>query len=92
MLAMTHTVREKQKLLARVRRIKGQVDAIERALEGEADCDHIMHLIAGMRGATSGLMAEVIEDHVRGHLTNRDDSHDGDAAGRLIETIRTYLR
>ncbi len=90
--AMSHTVREKQKLLARVRRIKGQVESIERALEGEAGCDEVMHLIAGMRGATSGLMAEVIEDHVRAHLMDRDDSHGGNAAGQLVETIRTYLK
>ena len=54
---MTHTVREKRKLLARVRRIKGQVEGIERALETEAGCDQVMHLIAGCRGAIAGLMA-----------------------------------
>ena len=63
--AMTHTIREKQKLLARVRRIRGQVEAIERALEGEAGCEPVMHLIAGTRGAMAGLMAEVVEDHIR---------------------------
>ena len=56
---MSHTVRQKQKLLARVRRIRGQVEAIERALESEAGCAQVMHLIAGARGAMSGLMAEV---------------------------------
>ena len=61
---MTHTVREKQKLLARVRRIRGQVEAIERALDGEAECERIMHMIAGIRGGIAGLMAEVVEDHV----------------------------
>ena len=71
----------KAELLARIRRIKGQVEAIERALEGEAECDQVMHLIAGMRGPTSSLMSEVIKDHVREHLTNRDNSHGGDAAG-----------
>ena len=52
---MTHTIREKQKLLARVRRIRGQVEAIERALDDEAGCEQVMHLIAGVRGATAGL-------------------------------------
>ncbi|HEX4766307.1 MAG TPA: metal/formaldehyde-sensitive transcriptional repressor [Lichenihabitans sp.] len=89
---MSHTVREKRKLLARVRRIKGQAEAIERALESEADCDEVMHLIAGMRGAISGLMGEVMEDHIRTHLANRDDSRGGDAAGLLVDTIRTYLK
>ena len=62
---MTHTVREKQKLLARVRRLRGQIEAIERALESEAGCEQVMHLLAGARGAMAGLMAEVVEDHVR---------------------------
>jgi DNA-binding FrmR family transcriptional regulator len=69
---MTHTIREKQKLMARVRRIKGQVEAIERALDAEAECEQVLHLIAGTRGAMTGLMAEVIEDHVRGHLVDTE--------------------
>jgi DNA-binding FrmR family transcriptional regulator len=92
---MTHTVREKQKLLARVRRIRGQVEAIERALESEAGCEKVMHLLAGLRGATSGLMAEVVEDHVRTHLVDAD-SHPGalniEAADQLLDVIRTYLK
>ena len=54
---MTHTVREKQRLLARIRRIRGQVEAIERALEGEAGCDKVMHLLASTRAAMAGLHA-----------------------------------
>ncbi len=69
---MTHTVHEKRKLLARVRRIKGQVEAIERALDGEAGCEQVMHLIAGARGAMAGLMAEVVENHVRTHLVDAE--------------------
>jgi FrmR/RcnR family transcriptional regulator, repressor of frmRAB operon len=92
---MSHTVREKQKLLARVRRLRGQVEAIERALEKEAGCEHVMHLIAGARGAMAGLMAEVVEDHVRTHLVD-DQKHpgalNGEAAGQLLDVIRTYLK
>jgi DNA-binding FrmR family transcriptional regulator len=92
---MTHTIREKQKLLARVRRIRGQVDAIDRALDEEAECDKVMHLIAGVRGAIAGLMAEVVEDHVRTHLVD-DRRHPGalniEAAEQLLEVVRTYLR
>ena len=92
---MTHTIREKQKLLARVRRIRGQVEAIERALDSEAGCEQVMHLIAGVRGAMAGLMAEVVEDHVRTHLVD-DKKHPGalnsDAADQLLEVIRTYLK
>jgi DNA-binding FrmR family transcriptional regulator len=92
---MAHTVYEKNKLLARVRRIKGQVEAVERALDGEAGCDQVLHLIAGTRGALAGLMAEVVEDHVRSHLVD-EDQHPGalnaEAAEQLLEVIRTYLK
>ena len=92
---MTQTVREKQKLLARVRRMKGQMEAIERALEAEAGCEKVLHLIAGVRGATAGLMAEVVEDHVRTHLVD-PKKHPGalnaEAAEQLLDVVRTYLK
>jgi DNA-binding FrmR family transcriptional regulator len=92
---MAHTIREKQKLLARVRRIRGQVDGIERALTEDSDCEQIMHLIAGARGAMAGLMAEVVEDHVREHLVDRD-RHPGalnvEAAETLLEVVRAYMK
>jgi DNA-binding FrmR family transcriptional regulator len=92
---MTHTIREKKKLLARVRRIKGQVEAIERALDGEAGCEEVMHLVAGVRGAMAGLMAEVVEDHVRTHLVDADkypEALNTEAAEQLLELVRTYLK
>ena len=92
---MAHTVREKQKLLARVRRMKGQMEAIERALEAETGCEQVMQLIAGVRGALAGLMAEVVEDHVRTHLVD-PDKHPGaldtEAAEQLLDVVRAYLK
>ena len=92
---MVHTIREKTKLLARVRRIRGQVEAIERALDTEAGCEPVMHLIAGARGAMAGLMAEVIEDHVRTHLVDADKhphALNTEAAEQLLDVVRTYLK
>ena len=92
---MAHTIREKQKLLARVRRLRGQVEAIERALESESACEQVMHLIAGARGAMAGLMAEVVEDHVRNHLvdaTAHPGALDNEAAEQLLDVVRTYLK
>ena len=92
---MTHTVRDKHRLLARVRRLRGQIEAIERALEGEAGCEQVMHLLAGARGAMAGLMAEVVEDHVRTHLVDAEQ-HAGalnaEAAEQLLDVVRTYLK
>lgn len=92
---MSHTIQQKQKLMARVRRIRGQVEAIERALDKEAGCDKVMHLIAGARGAIAGLMAEVVEDHVQSHLVDakkHPQALDKEAAGQLLDVIRSYLK
>jgi DNA-binding FrmR family transcriptional regulator len=92
---MAHTIREKKKLLARVSRLRGQIDAIERALNEEADCERIMHMIAGIRGSVSGLMAEVVEDHIRTHLVDPQKNPgvlNADAANQLIEVVHTYLK
>ncbi|MDB5424534.1 MAG: metal/formaldehyde-sensitive transcriptional repressor [Phenylobacterium sp.] len=90
-----HTIGEKQRLLSRVRRIRGQVEAIERALESEAGCETIMHQIAGVRGAMAGLTAEVIDDHIHTHLVD-SEKHPGAlntaAAEELMTVIRTYLK
>jgi len=90
-----HTVRDKKKLLARVRRLKGQVEAIERALESETGCEQVLHLIAGARGAMAGLMAEVVEDHVRTHLVDGEKypgALDKDAVEQLLDVVRSYLK
>jgi len=92
---MTHTIRGRQKLLARVRRIRGQVEAIERALDAEAECGRVMHLLASTRAAMAGLMAEVVEDHVRTHLVDPErnpDALDKQATEQLLEVVRTYLK
>jgi DNA-binding FrmR family transcriptional regulator len=90
-----HTKLHKSKLLARVRRLRGQVEAIERALEAEAGCDQVLHLIAATRGAMAGLMAEVVEDHVLTHLVDRERHPDAlkpEAAEQLLEVVRAYLK
>jgi FrmR/RcnR family transcriptional regulator, repressor of frmRAB operon len=92
---MSHTIQNKKRLLARVRRIRGQIESVERALESEAGCEKVMHLIAGARGAIAGLMSEVVEDHVRTHLVDaarHPTALNGEAAEQLLDVVRTYLR
>ena len=92
---VAHTIREKKKLLARVGRIRGQIEAIERALNDEAECERVMHMIAGVRGSVAGLMAEVVEDHIRTHLVDPESNPGAlnvDAADQLIEVVHTYLK
>jgi DNA-binding FrmR family transcriptional regulator len=92
---MSHTVKEKSKLLARVRRIKGQLDAVERALEAELGCGDVLQLVASVRGAVNGLTVELIEDHIVHHVVDPNREPDADrarGATDLIEVVRTYLK
>jgi DNA-binding FrmR family transcriptional regulator len=92
---MTHATQERQKLLARTRRIRGQIEAIERALETGVGCESLMHQIAACRGALAGLMVEVVEDHVRHHLVVSDGKGgrlDEPGAEALVAVLRTYLK
>ena len=92
---MSHTVKEKSKLLARVRRIKGQMEAVERALEAELGCSDVLQLVASVRGAVNGLIVELIEDHIVHHVVDPHHEPDADrakSAADLIEVVRTYLK
>ncbi|MFO1249404.1 MAG: metal/formaldehyde-sensitive transcriptional repressor [Alphaproteobacteria bacterium] len=92
---MTHAIYEKQKLLNRVRRLRGQVDAIERTLEAEGSCTEVMRLLTAARGAMNGMMAEVVEDHIQMHMmeANRKPTRDEiEAADELVEVLRSYIR
>jgi DNA-binding FrmR family transcriptional regulator len=92
---MSHTVKEKAKLLLRVKRVRGQVDALERALESEKGCVEVLHQIAAIRGAMNALMTEVIEEHVLSHIAGPEVSSQAErnrGAEELIEVVRTYLK
>ena len=90
---MSHTKREKLKLLNRVRRVRGQVEAVERALEEEQGCAAVLHLITAARGALNSLMTEVIEDHIRLHLVDTARGTErARGAEELIEAVQSYLR
>jgi DNA-binding FrmR family transcriptional regulator len=92
---MTHVVHEKQKLLNRIRRLRGQVDAIERAVETDAGCNEVMRQLATVRGAINGIMAEVVEDHIQLHMVGskrKPTKGEVEASDGLIEVLRSYIR
>jgi DNA-binding FrmR family transcriptional regulator len=92
---MAHTTKSKAKLLGRVQRIRGQVEAIERTLDGEHECSSVLQLMAACRGALNGLMAEVLEGHIRFHFLDPKSAKNGpqvEAAEELIEVVRSYLK
>ena len=91
---MPSTPEEKKKVLTRVRRIRGQIDALERSLEGDAECRAILQQIAAVRGAANGLMAEVLESHIRETFDRKDcySREVSQAVDDTIELVRAYLK
>jgi DNA-binding FrmR family transcriptional regulator len=91
---MPHTVKGKKQLLTRVRRIKGQAEALERALEQETECSAILQQIAAIRGAVNGLMAQVLEGHLRDHLgpEAEDPEQRAEDLEMVVGVLRSYLK
>ena len=92
---LAHIIRDKKKMLNRVRRLRGQVESIEHAIEREADCSEILHTIAACRGAFNSLMAEVLDGHIRFHVMDPDQNPTSErarATQELIDVLRAYLR
>jgi DNA-binding FrmR family transcriptional regulator len=87
---MSHTIREKTRLLNRIRRIRGQVEAIERALEAEVGCADVLQRITSCRGAINGLLGEVLEDHVRTHFSSTPANVE--ASEQLLDVVHTYFK
>nr|WP_255492237.1 metal/formaldehyde-sensitive transcriptional repressor [Luteimonas sp. MC1825] len=92
--AVPHSPEEKKKVLARVRRIRGQCDALDRALGAGADCAPVLQQIAAIRGAVNGLMSEVLESHLREQFGQpAADASDRDArVAEMTGLIRSYLK
>ena len=89
---MSHTLKHKKPLLNRVRRLKGQLEALERALDEETGCYPILHQITAIRGAINGLMATVIEGHIREHMQPLLEQDEPQATEELIKVLRSYLK
>jgi DNA-binding FrmR family transcriptional regulator len=85
---------EKRKLLSRVRRLGGQIDAVERSVASGDECADILMLLAAIRGGVNSLMAEILEDHIRLHITHpkRRTESPEELTEDLIGLVRAYLK
>lgn len=88
-----HTVREKEKIIARVNRIKGQLEAFSKAIDVEADHYKVMQLLSSCRGAFNGLMGDVIEGHIREHIVEAENKKLAASSGEeLIELMKSFWK
>jgi len=86
---MAHVTKHRRKLLSRVRRINGQVAALERSLHADIDCAAVLTQIAAVRGAVQGLMMEVLEDHLREHVVAEPK---GPRRARELAAVTSLMR
>ncbi|HXR17765.1 MAG TPA: metal/formaldehyde-sensitive transcriptional repressor [Terriglobales bacterium] len=91
---MSHTIKNKEKLVLRAKRIHGQVEALARALAEERDCSEVLQLMSAARGAMNSLMAELLEGHIRNHVLSGKKSNAGQtlAAEEVISMVKSYLK
>jgi DNA-binding FrmR family transcriptional regulator len=89
---MAHLAKEKKQLIARVRRISGQVASLERAIDEEADCGAVLQQVAAVRGAVQGLMAKLLEGHLREHVATSGSQAQRNELEPVLAVLRSYLR
>lgn len=91
---MGHVEKEKKKLLNRLRRIKGQIEAVERSVEKDHDCAKILQQATSCRGALDGFIGEVLEHHIRKHVMEPSAAEDDprrQAAEELVEIVHAFV-
>lgn len=88
---MSHTSREKLDLVNRTKKVVGQLEAVQRALEEDAACAEVLQRLSAARGAINSLMGELMEDHIRNHMPRKSKSSE-EAAEDVIKIVRTYLK
>jgi DNA-binding FrmR family transcriptional regulator len=85
--------RQTLKMVRRVRKLRGQLDAIERLLNTDGDCGDQLMQLAALRGGVNALMGEVLETHIRFHLTAGAKEKIAPELGEeLIDLVRAYLK
>lgn len=91
---MGHVLADSDELIARVRKIAGQVNAVERALSSDAPCATVLHRVAAVRGAVNGLMDEIIAAHLEAHVASPEltDQQRAQGADELLTVIRRYMK
>lgn len=93
---MPHSIQEKKKAITRLRRIRGQTESLERAINEGTDCSLLLQQLAALRGATNSLMSEVLEGHLREtfEIKNQTASKKEvkETLDDVLTLVRTYLK
>ena len=86
---------EREKLRNRIRRIRGQLNAVEKALTANEGCSAALHSLTACRGAMDSLLYEIIEEHIRFHIIDpatQPSTGQAEATQDLLDALHAYLR
>ncbi len=90
---MAHTNREKDKLLARIKKLQGQLNSVSQALDEGQECYQVLQTLSSARGALQGLMGEIVDGHIRSHVVGAKNTKDaGEAGEQIIEIIKSFWK
>jgi DNA-binding FrmR family transcriptional regulator len=91
---MSHLTKNNKKILARVRRLKGQISAIEQMLDEKKECYKILQNVAACRGALNSLTKELLNDHITHHIEMDETASESVkiSAQEVKAIISSYLK
>ena len=87
---MSHLHQDK-KVLNRVKRLKGQIHAIEEALNDQSSsCISVLQQVVAIKGAVNGLMNELIEQHLTEHVIKDTQAVDEAELQEFLKLLKRY--
>ncbi|MCE1272851.1 MAG: metal/formaldehyde-sensitive transcriptional repressor [Acinetobacter sp.] len=88
---MSHLHHDK-KILNRVKRIQGQMMAVEKSLlNPENSCIEVLQQVAAVKGAVNGLMNQLMELHLKEHVLKDVDHVNDEEVQKFLALLQRYL-
>lgn len=81
---------DRERILARLRRMEGQVRGVQRMVEEDKYCVDILTQISSIIAASRSIGLLILEDHIRGCVLNAEDKDA--AAAELTDAIERFTK
>ena len=81
----------KEEVLARLRRVEGQVRGLQRMVEGDEYCIDILTQITAASKALKKVAVGLLDDHIR-HCVAQDSDQRGDMVREATEAIERLVK
>ncbi len=92
---MAHLTKDKSILIARIKRIIGQLESVISDIESDQNCGTTLQTVASCRGAINGLTVEILKEHIQSHVIQSKSgkmSKQDLAALEVINALKSYIK